>query len=197
MDKADELVLDAVSEKVLEPNRLSSLVAQMAAKAAGKGDQIATEVTHHRKSLEDATKRLARIYNGIVDGFADHNDPLMRERVDALRLQRIEHETAIAQLGRRKSINPIVLDAAKLGQFSDAIRSRLRSADPAFRRQWLRLFVAEVCIGPKQIRITGPNDAICDLIERHEAMGAMVPNFEKRWRATVDEDGHYSFAVAL
>ena len=188
MDKADEMVLDAVSQKVLEPNRLSLLVAQMAAKAAGKGNDIATEITRHRKSLEDATKRLARIYNAIEDGFADHNEPMLRERVDALRLQRIEHETAIAQLGRRKSINPIALDAAKLGQFSDAIKSRLRSADPAFRRQWLRLFVAEVCIGPKQIRITGPNDAICDLIERHEKMGAVVPNIDREWRTRQDSN---------
>jgi len=123
--------------------RLSSLVAQMAA-AAGKGKDIATEITRHRKSLEDATKRPTRIYSAIEDGFADHNDAMLRERVDAHRLQRIEHETAITQLGRRKSILPVALDTAKLGQFSNAIKSRLPGADPAFRRQWLRLFVAEV-----------------------------------------------------
>jgi hypothetical protein len=116
---------------------------------------------------------------------------MLRERVDTLRLQRIEHETAIGQLGRRKSINPIALDTAKLGQFSDAIKSRLRSADPAFRRKWLRLFVAEVCIGPKQIRITGPSDAICDLIERHEKMGAMVPNFDREWRASQNKTADF------
>ena len=117
---------------------------------------------------------------------------MLRERVDALRLQRIEHETAIAQLGRRKSINPIVLDPAKLGQFSDSIKSRLRSADPAFRRQWLRLFVGEVRIGPEQIRIKGPNDAICELIERHDKMGAMVPNFAREWRARRDSNSRPS-----
>lgn len=188
MDEADHLVLAAVGDKVLEPNRLSSLVMQMAAKAADKNNDVATDITRHRKSLEDTTKRLKRIYDAIEGGFADHNDTILRERVDALRLQRIEHETAITQLGRRTSISPIALDAAKLGQFSDAIKSRLRSADPAFRRQWLRLFVAEVCIGPKQIRIKGPNDAICDLIDRHEKMGAMVPNFDRDWRARRDSN---------
>jgi hypothetical protein len=188
MEKADEAVLGAVSEQVLEPNRLSELVARMAAKSAGQDGEIAKQITHHRKALEDTTKRLARIYDSVESGFADHRDPILRERTEALRVQRIEHETTLEQLGRRKSVNPIALDKAKLGRFSEALRERLRSADPSFRRQWLRLFVSEVQIGHNQIRITGPNDAICSLMERHENVGAVVPIIDPNWRTRHDSN---------
>lgn len=188
MEKADEAVLGAVSEQVLEPSRLSELVARMAAKSAGQDGEITKQIAHHRKALEDTTKRLARIYDSVESGFADHRDPILRERTEALRVQRIEHETTIEQLGRRKSGNPIALDKAKLSKFSDALRERLRSADPSFRRQWLRLFVSEVRIGHDQIRITGPNDAICSLMEHHDNVGAVVPIIDRNWRARKDSN---------
>lgn len=188
MEKADEAVLGAVSEQVLEPNRLSELVARMAAKSAGQESKIAKQVAHHRKALEDTTKRLARIYDSVESGFADQRDPILRERTEALRVQRIEHETTPKQLGRRKSVNPIALDKAKLDKFSEIIRERLRSADPSFRRQWLRLFVSEVRIDHNRIRITGPNDAICSLMERHDNIGVLVPIIDRNWRARRDSN---------
>ncbi|MBN9601516.1 MAG: hypothetical protein J0G33_01130 [Afipia felis] len=170
----------------------------MAAKSAGQRSEIANQIAHHRKSLEDATKRLSRIYESIESGFADHRDPILRERTDALRLQRIEHETAIEQLGRRKSVNPIAVDAAGLGKFSQGVRERLRSSDPSFRRQWLRLFVSEVSIGPNQIRISGPNDAICSLMERHETLGSAVPIIDREWRAIQNKTANsYIIEIAI
>jgi hypothetical protein len=44
----------------------------------------------------------------------------------------------------------------RIAAFSTQIRERLRSADPAFRRAWLHLFVDRVVIGPGEIRISGP-----------------------------------------
>jgi hypothetical protein len=46
-------------------------------------------------------------------------------------------------------------------------------------------------------RVTGPNDAIWSLVERNVTIGTVVPNNDREWRATVDEDGHYCFAMAL
>jgi hypothetical protein len=46
-------------------------------------------------------------------------------------------------------------------------------------------------------RVAGPNDTICSLIERKVTIGTAVPNNDREWRATADEDGHYCFAVAL
>ncbi|WP_159008420.1 recombinase family protein [Bradyrhizobium sp. S69] len=188
MEKADELVLSAVEGRVFEPARLSALIGKMATMSAGQRDGIADQLHHHRNALQDATKRLARIYDAIEDGFSDHNDKLLRERVDSLRLQRMEHENALAKLSARKHATAITLTPEKLARFSDAMRLRLRTADPGFRRAWLRLFVAEVCIGPDRIRLAGPDDAIFGLIEQHENLPAMVPNIDRNWRARRDSN---------
>ncbi|TAJ30520.1 hypothetical protein [Bosea sp. (in: a-proteobacteria)] len=65
----------------------------------------------------------------------------------------------------------------------------MRSADPAFRRAWLHLFVDRVVIGPDEIRIPGPKQALAEgLVQGNVNAGTMVPSFDRKWRARHDSN---------
>jgi site-specific DNA recombinase len=86
---------------------------------------------------------------------------------------------------------PIELDPSALQRFSTGVKERLRSSDPAFRRDWLRLFVDRIVIGPEEIRILGPKKAmLAGDASGDELTTTPAPSFARGWRAKQDKDGH-------
>jgi site-specific DNA recombinase len=57
--------------------------------------------------------------------------------------------------------------------------------------------VAQVEVDDEEIRIIGRRTVLERLVMGGGAAPAGVLSFVRKWRATADEDGQYSFAVAL
>ena len=189
MDEIDELVLQAVEERVFEPSRLKLLLGGMFERSASGKAALSAEIERQRKALLDATARLQRIYESIETGLTDIHDPLLKERIECLKLQRSELETSIGALGKRYGVTAIALDDQKIKAFSAAVRQRLRQADPTFRRAWLRHFVGKVTVSARKIRITGPKDTIFSMVTRDDSFnGPELPVFAREWRAGRDSN---------
>jgi site-specific DNA recombinase len=189
MDKADEIVLKAVEERVFEPSRLVILLGKMFDRSEAGRDSLNTEIQRQRAVLNDATSRLRRIYDAIETGLTDIHDPLIKERVDGLKLQRSEVTRSIEELSKRRSMNAGRLDPNKVKAFSVAVRERLRDGNPAFRRAWLHRFVDRVDISPDKIRISGPKEPIVSMLSGAETVAAaMVPTFAREWRTRHDSN---------
>ncbi|WP_206742661.1 hypothetical protein, partial [Acidisphaera rubrifaciens] len=74
-----------------------------------------------------------------------------------------------------------------------ALRAALRSDDPAFRKAYVRLFLAEVLVTDDEIRLRGPTAALAKATT-HEGLpppGAMVPSFVRQWRPVGDSNPCY------
>jgi site-specific DNA recombinase len=184
MDMIDNAVIDAVTQRVFEPSRLRILLGEMFDRSEAGSLKMDKEIKHQRKALAEATTRLQRIYSAIENGLADLQDPLLKERVEGLRLQRSELHSSVEKLKRRQSIQTVDMSAEKLKAFSSTICDRLGHGDPGFRRSWLRLFVDKVTVGPKEIRICGSKVPIASMIGRDGTPGAEVPSYDRKWRAT-------------
>ena len=189
MDKIDEIVLKAVEEKVFEPSRLAILLGNMFDRSEAGREKIDAEILRQRAALTDATSRLRRIYDAIESGLTDIHDPLIKERVDGLKLQRSEVSRSVDELAKRRNMSAGKLDPKKVRAFSIAVRERLRNGNPAFRRAWLHRFVDKVAISPDEIRISGPKEPIVSMLSEPEAnVAAMVPTFAREWRARRDSN---------
>lgn len=189
MDAIDELVLKAVEDRVFEPSRLGLLLGEMFDRSESGRARLDTEIQRQRKALADVTARLQRLYESIERGVTDLNDPLLKDRIDGLKLQHSELERATEALAKRRSVTAIRLDADKIKSFSAAVRHRLRNGEPAFRRAWLHLFVQRVTIGDREIRITGPKDSVFSMVTRDDPFsGPEVPSFAREWRARRDSN---------
>jgi site-specific DNA recombinase len=189
MDEIDKIVLKAVEEKVFEPSRLAILLGRMFDRSEAGREKIEAEILRQRAALTDATSRLRRVYDAIEAGLTDIHDPLIKERVDGLKLQRSEVTRSIDELSKRRNMNAGRLDPIKVKAFSIAVRERLRDGNPAFRRAWLHRFVDRVDISPAEIRISGPKEPIVSMLSGSGTVAAaMVPTFAREWRTRHDSN---------
>ena len=74
------------------------------------------------------------------------------------------------------------IDERTVDRFGDMLRDKLRGEDSSLRSAYLRMFVAEVRVGPSEIIISGPLSAL----ENGLAVGlpvkeGAVPIFDREW----------------
>lgn len=102
-----------------------------------------------------------------------------------MRLRIGESEERIRDLKDRRVLHSTRISDDRVAAFSQHVREKLRSVDPAFHRAWLHLFVERVAIGRNEIRIIGPKQALAEgLVQGNVKAGTMVPSFAREWRAT-------------
>lgn len=183
MDKVDELVINAVEEKVFQPERLSVILETMTERTDATRLQLEAEIGRQRIAAGEAQARLDRLYDAIEAGVAELHDPKFKARIDLAKLQIREGTANLASLRQRRSAKA-ELSPAMIRRFSSGMRRRLRDADPSFRRTWLHMFVSKVTIGRDSIRICGPKGQLLKAVsEDDNSARAMVPSFAREWRA--------------
>ncbi len=76
----------------------------------------------------------------------------------------------------------------------------MRTDCGGYRPDHLRTLAQRVEVDAKEVRIMGSKSALLRTLvpaSSAKTAGFCVHSFVPKWRATVDEDGHYSFAVPL
>ena len=84
-----------------------------------------------------------------------------------------------------------------IDRFTRLMREQLVSGDVAARKAYLASIVDAVIVSENKIRIMGSNDNIRSTFGPKGQPTPVVRKSVQEWCATVDEDGQYSFAVAL
>jgi site-specific DNA recombinase len=178
----DGVVLDAIEERLLERNRLRKLLAGVLDVSQARTEEREVELARaraERTRLESATKNLLIL---IEQGTMSPRDPAFAERMAINRtalagvISRIDILEAQLARGKRK------IDERTVDRFGDMLRDKLRGEDSSLRSAYLRMFVAEVRVGPSEIIISGPLSAL----ENGLAVGlpvkeGAVPIFDREW----------------
>jgi site-specific DNA recombinase len=76
----------------------------------------------------------------------------------------------------------------------------MRTEGGGYRRDHLRALAQRVEVDTKEVRILGSKSVLLRTLvaaSSAKTAGFGVTSFVPKWRATTDEDGHYSFAIAL
>ena len=191
MEMIDELVLSELERRVFHPDRLRNLLAAMVDASDEGRQQLDREIerqTAARKKAEQAVRNLNAAIANSPDLF-DVDDPLFKEQYASAKLQLSELQATLDNLKKRRLIGASDISDEKLQQFSNAVRKKLRDADPAFRRQWVHLFVDEVVVAPDQIAVRGSKDVLFSALRQgNEFSTPMVPIFARKWRARKDSN---------
>ncbi|MCW6506967.1 zinc ribbon domain-containing protein [Lichenifustis flavocetrariae] len=194
MEQVDELVLSEVERRVLAPHRVKALLAKLFERRDKDRQSTETELQRQREALKRAESGLRNMFAAIADApdLIRIDDPLTREQIGLLNRQRAELSASIPALQDRLRSGPVAISDAQIATFSTQMRQRLRHADPAFRRQWLHLFVDEVIVGRTEITISGQNDALLKGVTgKPDFFGPVVPSFDREWRARRDSNSRH------
>ena len=189
MDAADEAVISEVESQVFTPVRLKSILKEMVDQSQAGRARIEEEIASEKTRSASATKQLSNLYDLVAKGLTDTDDPISDKKSTDSKLQKSEAESSLISLKHRLSYQPIELDTVSLQRFSSGVRERLRSSDPAFRRDWLRLFVDQVVIGPEKIAYSRSEKALYAGAASGDAANTQpVPSFAREWRTRQDSN---------
>jgi hypothetical protein len=172
MDAVDEVVLSAMEAEVLAPLRLKHLMGQVIDASNAGLEALEKDIARRQASLNNDKAGPERLYRAIDKGIVDIQDKAFAQRIADVKLRIGESGERIRDLENRRMLHSTRISDEQVAAFSQQVRERLRSGNPAFRRAWLHLFVDRVVIGPDEIRILGPKQALAEVSFRETSRPA-------------------------
>ncbi|MGE3702886.1 MAG: recombinase family protein, partial [Hyphomicrobiaceae bacterium] len=186
MDRLDSLVTTHLVDRLLEPDRLTALLASLAGRRAEKAAAVDERLKVLEQEAFEADARLRRLYKLVEDGVTDP-DELLQDRITALRADR---DRARAALGRARAvvrpavdISPIVVE-----RFGQAMREKLTSGEMPFRKAYLGALIDRVEVDDREIRIVGRKDVLEQAVLANDAPVPGVRSFVRKWRTRQDSN---------
>tara|TARA_R110002110_G_scaffold44362_1_gene136730 strand:- start:17 stop:1630 length:1614 start_codon:yes stop_codon:yes gene_type:complete len=180
MPKLDEIVTDALCEKVLQPDRLQEMLGALIARNSGRREQLQAELRELQRQRRDIDQKLDKLADAVENGAAasslyDRFQKRQNEREQIVRLISFKTREIDTPLS---AVTPEKLDA-----FAASFRARLRNSDdPAFRRAYMRLLLHKVIVGKDAIQISGPKAALAHQLSTEKPLApSMVPTFMDGW----------------
>ena len=189
MGKLDDIVTEAICDKVLEPSRLESMVGTLFARNARNQDRQRAELRELFAKQHEIGAQLSNLLEIMEQGGLAAARSI-QERF-AKRQEEMDEIGRLIALKRRALETPIAqVTSEKTQAFSTAFRSHLRDkANPAFRRAYLRLMLDKVVVGKDAIRISGPKAVLAHQLTADKPLPpSLVPSFVREWRARKDSN---------
>jgi len=184
MEKLDRIVLEAVEERVLAPDRLPELLSAFLEKSDESDQRRREELGLIKAARTNSEGALNRLYELVEQGLASPSDRDFAERLTHHR-QRIAALTAdITSLERQLASSQRRITPEVIGKFGSLLRDDLRGHNPALRQAYVRMLIDQVAVEADQVYIRGSRKALeRAVIATAASTPGMVPSFAREWRA--------------
>jgi site-specific DNA recombinase len=186
MDKLDTLVTQQWLNRLLEPGRLSAMLASLAARRATKAAGVDVRLLAIEKEAHEVSTRLRRLYQLVEDGTADVDD-LLKGRIATLKADR-DRLHATLDRARSQTRRPIDIGPSLVRRFTQTMREKLTGGEISFRKAYLGSIIDRVEVDDRQIRIVGRKDVLERAIAADGAPVSGVRSFVRKWRTGQDSN---------
>lgn len=183
MKELDDLVTDAICDRVLEPRRLQTMVGSLIVRNARHQDRGREEL----RALFAKQRNLLQQVSNLVDVMEQGGLDAMRPVQDRLakRQDELDQLNRLIALKRRAMETPVADVSQERGAaFTVALRAKLQdTGNPAFRRAPIRLLLDRVVVGRESIRVSGPKSVLAHQISAENQLPpSMAPTLMDGWR---------------
>ena len=189
MDELDGIVLGYLSNKLFTPERLETLLKGFLAHekdgAAGRREKL-RQARETRGGLDAALGRLLAL---VESGAMPPDDPALRDRLVALRMQQAELGQDIGRLQESVQTGQATITPDKLKMLSMLMKKRLADGPPELRQAYMRLILDAVTVDHHSVRLAGP-PIILEKLAQTGASSALpeVLSFAQEWRPREDSN---------
>ena len=189
MEKLDSIVLSALEQKVLAPERLPELLNAFLEKSDESDQRRREELALFRAARTNSEGALNRLYELVEQGLASPSDRDFAERLTHHR-QRIATLSAdIAAAERQLASGQRRITPDVIGRFGKLLSDGLRGDSPALRQAYVRLLIDQVTVEADTVHIRGSRKALERAVVATAARGgAKVPSFAREWRTRQDSN---------
>ncbi|WP_319797222.1 hypothetical protein [Nitrobacter sp.] len=141
MDKLDDLVASHMEERLLQPKRLKTILANLLDRREDRAERRRQHLAELHKRITGTEQRSGRLYDAIEGGMVDKDDTALKDRIAGLKAIR-DQATADAERTQatldRAGGESVSLDM--IDDFSRTAREGLRLESGGYRRDHLRAF---------------------------------------------------------
>ncbi|MGA0534079.1 recombinase family protein [Hansschlegelia sp. KR7-227] len=186
MDKLDDLVVEHLSDRLFQPDRLTALLASVMARRNQKSAEVDTRVTALQTEATEAEEKLKRLYRMVEEGVTDLDD-ILKARLATLKADRDKAKAALDRILER-SASAFSFDPEAIERFGRLMRQNITSGDVPFRKAYIRSVVDRIEVDDHVIRIIGDKATLEQAIAAGETGAQRVRSFVPKWRARKDSN---------
>ena len=188
MERLDQLILERLVDKVLNPERVIQLLKDWLRQKALAQTSVDAQVKQLSKLLQTTDDALNNLYRAIEQGVIAL-DSSLQLRVNQLRDQREQVLTDLALAQREK---PSVRNVSPIQVAHACKRMREMLLDPsrAYGKQLLGVLVTEIRVGVNTIQMAGDTGALNETLSEMKKGTSLerVPRFVSDWCARDDSN---------
>ncbi len=182
----DGIVVDGLKQRLLTPDRLSTLLRMLSERQAVKTESLDRRLIALEREVTECEDRLRRLYRSIEEGVVELDD-ILRERITAIKVQR-DQAKAARDRARLQSGPATAIDAAKIDAFARLMNEKLASGDTHAQKAYIRAIVGAVEVDDQVVRIVGSKDVLQAAIAGKQTANGNVRGFIRNWRARKDSN---------
>ena len=189
MEKLDGIVMDALEERVLHPQRLPELLTALLEKSDESDQRRREELALLRAAKTNSEGALNRLYELVEQGLASPSDRDFAERLTHHRQRIAALTTDIGSLERQLVSSHRRITPDVIGRFGKLLSDGIRGDNPALRQAYARLLIDEVTVEADKVQIRGSRKALeRAVIATAASGGTRVPSFAREWRTRQDSN---------
>ncbi|HTX50767.1 MAG TPA: recombinase family protein [Caulobacteraceae bacterium] len=182
MEKLDDLVASHLEERLLQPERLETILATVLDRRQERSERQREHIAELNRRAAESEGRLKRLYDASEVGVADLDDPALKDRIGALKAIRdqakadTERAQAMLQNSGSQAVTPQILS-----KFARTARQRIRLEGGGYRRDHLRALAQRVEVADGEVRIMGSKSRLLQALVANGGANA-VPTQGLEWR---------------
>ncbi len=193
MDKLDDLVASHLEDRLLQPERLETILATSLDRRQERSEHQHEHLGELNRRAAESEARLKRLYDAIEAGVADLNDPALKDRIDGLKAIRdqakadAERAQAMLENSGSKAVTPQMVRT-----FAETARRRIRLEGGGYRRDHLRALAQRVEVADGEVRIMGSKSRLLQVLTAKNGVNS-VPTQGLKWRTGWDSNPRNAF----
>jgi hypothetical protein len=153
MEKLDELILKAMSEKVFTPERVATILNELQDRLEKSRSQNNLHLKTLKRELDDLKYRMDRLCDAIENGILP--DDVAQERSRRIQTRRQALLAEMAGLRRQQELPLKYFGPKRIISFCSALRTKFSDKSSNFGKEYLKLLVEEIRVEGKGIRMRG------------------------------------------
>ncbi|MEW5962708.1 MAG: recombinase zinc beta ribbon domain-containing protein, partial [Pseudomonadota bacterium] len=192
MDKLDHLIADHIEKRLLEPERLETILASVLDRRQERTERRREHLAELHRRITETDQRLNRLYDAIEAGVADLDDTALKERIAGLKAIRdqakADAERAQALLDNDGSQR---IGFSMIRTFAHTARERLRLKNGGYRRDHLRALAQRVEVADREVRIMGTKSELLRTLVAASSVASAAAGVRSsvlKWRTGEDSN---------
>lgn len=185
-DELDALVLGALTERLLLPERLPGLIHDALRHRHQSASQNRTRKSALEKQLKETNAKIARLIAAVADGDLPDMKQV-RGQIDEMSRQQDESERLLLALDSKAPKLRQALSKQQAVSIGNILKRKLLDAPSPLQKRYIHGLVTEVVVNSETATISGQPLALAAAIASPDKLGD-VRSFEPEWRTRQDSN---------